>query len=148
MSRDIYDEIVTQLAKNPGQIFEAWQEPCSYSAAVNKWAHTLFRYASPNGKSIDEAGRRIGCLTQIRSSASDDLETSRHKAWTPELTKKIAEDDRIPEDIGDFEKEVAILPHAERVRRLNVFAEWQRRIDKELDRDPEAFVASLNAEGQ
>ena len=57
----------------------------------------------------------IGCLTMVRGGAF---------AATEELTKAIRADDRIPEDetlIG--------------VEHLPVFAEWQRRLDLELERD-------------
>ncbi len=59
-------------------------------------------------------GRQTGCLTMIR----------KEKRWTsetPELTEAIRNDNRIPADADDIT--LADLP---------VFAEWQRRLDREL----------------
>lgn len=73
---------------------------------------------SRNGCLFDYAGRtstpHIGCLTQIRSNV-------KFHAETPELTEKIRNDKRIPKYAGDI-----------KLKDLPVFAEWQRRLDKEL----------------
>jgi hypothetical protein len=57
-----------------------------------------------------------GCLTMIRSGGG-------YRAQTEELTKAIRADKRIPKRDADIKPE-----------HLPVFAEWQRRIDKELNR--------------
>lgn len=56
-----------------------------------------------------------GCLTQVRSLAFE--------AETPELTASVRADKRIPKYAQDIS-----------VEDLPVFAEWQRRLDKELKR--------------
>lgn len=56
-----------------------------------------------------------GCLTQIR--------LGKHVAATDALTLEIRADDRIPRE-----------PHLITPAHLPIFAEWQRRIDKELNR--------------
>ncbi len=67
-------------------------------------------------------GLHCGCLTQIH----DDPD--RYGAWTPELTKEIVADDRIPTQPG-------ITPE-----NLPVFAEWQRKVDAALNREPPVWV--------
>ena len=62
-----------------------------------------------------------GCLTQIRS------DPAYYKARTPELTAAILADDRIP------------VWGIINVEHLSVFAEWQRRLNRELNRKPSVF---------
>lgn len=68
--------------------------------------HCLFNRTHPD----------CGCLTQIRAGFS----------WGPnkKLTAEIESDERIPKGVEKIT--VADLP---------VFAEWQRRLDKELNRE-------------
>jgi len=79
-------------------------------------ASPLFLFVTPTGHTYDsERSDKLpcGCLTMIRRG---------HKyAWTDELTKEIRSDERIPD--ADFD----ITPE-----HLPVFAEWQRRLDKEI----------------
>lgn len=79
---------------------------------VDAWAlgDCLFQGASHDG----EVGP-YGCLTMVRTGAWN--------AATPELTEQIRNDMRIPSNC--FGITVESLP---------VFAEWQRRLDKELGR--------------
>lgn len=78
-------------------------------------AESLFQFVEP----IDGNDEKVcGCLTEIRGSY--DI-----CAWTDELTAAIRADERLPRNAED------ITP-----AHLPVFAEWQRRIDKELGRTP------------
>jgi len=76
------------------------------------WDHPY----EPMGALFRYAGEGCGCLTQIRSDPE-------MRAATPELTAAIRADKRIPLSPKDIT--VELLP---------IFAEWQRRIDKELGR--------------
>jgi len=71
----------------------------------NHPAGCLFAYTAPG----------CGCLTQVKCG---------RRAPTDELTIAIQSDGRIPENNEDI-----TLEH------LPVFAEWQRRLDKELGRE-------------
>jgi hypothetical protein len=76
-----------------------------------EWGKTLFEFCGHYGR------RFCGCLTMIRNG--------REIAETPELTAAIRADARIPTH-----------PRAITVESLPAFAEWQRRIDRELGRTP------------
>jgi MoxR-like ATPase len=77
----------------------------------------LFAYAGTLDKfTRTEEGLPCGCLTMIRSDEGFVAQTSA-------LTKAIKADTRIPDD-----------PEKITLRHLPVFAEWQRRLDKELGR--------------
>lgn len=69
----------------------------------------LFHYCT------DDINDGCGCLTTVRSG--------RNRAKTKRLTVAIRADKRIP-----------ILSDGITVENLPVFAEWQRRLDKELNR--------------
>lgn len=109
---DKYDEAVAHLTRHPMQIGQAWRETTDHPAGC------LFSYVSPKGRLnkvppwVDHC---CGCLTQVRNRDC--------VAWTEELTQAIQADDRIPGDVVRITAED-----------LPVFAEWQRRIDKELNR--------------
>lgn len=111
---DKYDFEVERLTKNPILIYEAWNQ-----------STPLFDIAgNPETMDYDDIyAKPIGCLTQIRSFNPNDDETIDWVAQTPELTKEIRNDTRIPSN-----------PHFIKVEDLNVFAEWQRKLDKELNR--------------
>lgn len=100
--RDKYDDAIAYLTEHPEQIHQVWNNPEKYPAGC------LFEYAG------DPHARDIGCLTLIRGPNSWIAET-------PELTAAIREDERIPV----CEKSVTTAD-------LLVFAEWQRRLDREL----------------
>lgn len=120
-TKDKYDEAIEYLRnlRNPDDfsfaIFEAWNNPQKEKGGC------LFSFVSPSGDlekcPIDANNRFCGCLTQIRGSMQKF-------AYTKELTKAIRNDSRIPQCI-----EEVTLEH------LEVFAEWQRKIDKELGRE-------------
>lgn len=102
---DRYDDAIEYLNEHPSEIRSAWHSPSLHQAGC------LFDYIVDCAAPV-----ACGCLTQIRSG--------KLPAATPELTVAILADDRIPKDISDV-----TLDH------LPVFAEWQRRADRELDRD-------------
>lgn len=107
MKKDRYDAAIEYLTDAPEEIIDAWSNPTTHPAGC------LFSYAS-NSETAEEAF--CGCLTQIRNSFA-------FSAPTAELTEAIRADKRIPYNEEDI-----------KVRNLPVFAEWQRRLDKELNR--------------
>ena len=111
--KDKYDEAVEYLTARPEEILETWTYPSS------KQAGCLFGFATPDpfvrAFNKEQAGRLCGCLTEIKGRGQD--------AWTDELTAAIRGDERIPSH-GAYIT----------VEHLPIFAEWQRRIDKELNR--------------
>ncbi|MGE0289092.1 MAG: hypothetical protein AB7I42_22800 [Bradyrhizobium sp.] len=74
-------------------------------------------YDTDGGALFQHAGTGpdCGCLTSVRRGSFD--------AETPELTAAIRADERIPKYCADITRD-----------NLPVFAEWQRRIDRELGR--------------
>jgi hypothetical protein len=107
---DVYDEAVAYLTEHPDEILKAW----SYPDPEWHTGHSLFMCCGG-----EDSIRGAGCLTQIRQT------DGRVPAATVDLTEAIAADERIPLDGWDI-----------KVQHLPVFAEWQRRIDKELNRTP------------
>ena len=111
---DKYDEAVAYLTENPQHIRRDW---CRGGAVQRLGADQtgvgplLFMYASEGGEL-----HNCGCLTMIRGSGE--------VAQTEELTRQIREDERIPMCVDEIT-----------VESLPVFAEWQRRLDKELGRE-------------
>lgn len=120
-TRDKYDEAIDWLVENAdddellegyGSVVErAWDGDLDQG-----WC--LFQIVSPSGL----AWKACGCLTQIRRP-ENTLD-----ACTPELTAAIRADERIPFDVCGMKKlrgddlRAALLP----------FAEWQRRLDREI----------------
>jgi hypothetical protein len=115
---DIYDLEVERLteayanwvANGDGgisPIYDSWQE-----------AEPLFRFCTPSGNVENRGTELCGCLTQIRGR-------SKRRAWTGEIEAEILADERIPDDESDIRPE-----------HLPVFAEWQRKIDAALNRNP------------
>lgn len=115
---DKYDEAVEYLTKHPGEIHDAW-----VMAHGGHAAGCLFAFVMPADADEDEISWKrdvaCGCLTQIRAACGSDT-----VAWTRELTEAIVADRRIPQN-----------PDYITVADLPVFAEWQRRIDRELNRN-------------
>lgn len=125
--RDKYDEAIDWLVANPlcGEhetefvtaVERAWNLP-----RLSEMGGCLFIMATPSGE-CEEApsGMSCGCLTQIRRG-------DWAHAWTSELTEAIRADERIPaipDDLFDLrgdELRTALQP----------FAEWQRRLDREI----------------
>ena len=110
---DKYDVAIGYLNAFPDEdfddaVYRAWSKP----RESGNTAGCLFQIAArPTFYSS-----HTGCLTQIRTMEATIAET-------PELTEAIRADDRIP--FG--------LDHITR-KSLHVFAEWQRRLDVELER--------------
>lgn len=108
---DTYEQEVQRLADYSwNQLDEAWIK-----------ATPLFKFCNEDGDIPDECG----CLTQVRCGM--------RPAATPELTEAIRADERIPRNteqiyINGWNRK----NRDERVELLRVFAEWQRRIDKEI----------------
>lgn len=96
---DKYDKQIAYLTEHPEKIFLYWVG-----------GKGLFAFAGPISDPT------IGCLTMIRGSGD--------VALTPELTKAIQSDERIP--YGEEGITIESLP---------VFAEWQRRLDAGLNED-------------
>jgi hypothetical protein len=112
---DAYDQAVEYLTENPHMIYSAWNHAMSSFATKGS---CLFVACS---KEFDE---RCGCLTMVRSMNA--------YAATPSLTKEIREDERIPFGARGINR-----------TNLSVFAEWQRRLDKELVRTPPSLDPRL-----
>jgi hypothetical protein len=109
---DKYDHAMAHLGSHPDQIYDAWSDVNGHPAGC------LFAYVSPDGHFDGTPnGKARGCLTQIK------LDPYRYEAWTDELNCAIAADSRIPAS-----------PHSLVLADLPIFAEWQRRIDKALNR--------------
>ncbi len=106
---DKYDEAVAYLTEHPDETRTAWRYPESHVAGC------LFRYATETGGEYSfVSDDYCGCLTQIhcgdRFAVNDDV------------TEAIRSDQRIPNDVSNS------MPR----ETLEVFAEWQRRLDREI----------------
>lgn len=121
---DKYDRAVEFLTQNPQMIEEVWDRakagshPESLKNNFNFSDEMIQATCLFTSASKDPYDVRYGCLTEIHSK-----KVCSSTAQTPELTRAIVEDDRLPSNGADIE-----------VNHLPVFAEWQRRIDKELGR--------------
>jgi hypothetical protein len=109
---DRYDKQIARLLAAP-----------DFRAAVEEeWssAKGLFAFVTPDRYThTSENGVPYGCLTMIRQQYNGGH--YRYEAYTDELTEAIRADDRLPRDVDEIEP-----------RHLPVFAEWQRRIAREL----------------
>jgi len=123
---DKYDEAIAYLTENPEDIYDAWMLWARSDQTTDvKRAHCLFQVARVDPDDGSSLG--CGCLTQIRSGLTlggvrcGVLGKSgrQHKR----LTTAVRSDKRLPSEPGSI-----------RVEHLPVFAEWQRRLDKELGR--------------
>lgn len=112
MADDRYDHAIDYLMRHPMEIINAWGQPDTHRAGC------LFARAHRK----DCYNCHHGCLTQIRGYCGYPL-ASWNMAATPTLTTVIRADQRIPGRVEDIQ-----LHH------LPVFAEWQRRLDRELHR--------------
>jgi len=105
---DIYDHEIARLTEDPKLIADSWE-----------YAAPLFRYLV-NVVKLHQLDPQAwcGCLTMYRSGfhKPDTLPTRLRP-----IAQEIAHDDRIPRDSRE------IQPH-----HLPVFAEWQRRLDREF----------------
>ena len=108
-NKDKYDEAIEYLNANPDDIRIAWGAPMFHPAGC------LFEYASPSG----ETDVGVGCLTMIKGNSR--FSVYKVDGIHKELTEAIRADDRIPDLSCDIT-----------LNDLPVFAEWQRRLDKEI----------------
>jgi ribosomal protein L24E len=131
----VYDQMIEEVIKmQPLQMQSTWAES-------HKRLHgELFAYCSPGRgfMSCRPDNKVCGCLTQIRASHWFE-DPPRKFAWTDELTKLIAEDDRLPSDMGDLVRKWPGMSADERRATLIPLAEWQERLDKELNRTTPVF---------
>lgn len=123
---DKYDEAIEWLVEHADD-----ETGCRYNVIQWAWdlddefpiAHCLFQLCTPGGlSSPNPQGKVCGCLTQVRRS-ENTLD-----AWTPELTAAIRADERIPGSIEGISK----LRDDELRAALQPFAEWQRKLDREI----------------
>lgn len=98
---DRYDAAIQYLKENPRMIYPAWGYPRSSRGG------SLFLFCAKNNI---PAGLDIGCLTMVKDG--DEV------AEDEELTRRIRNDPRIPDDV-----------HGVTVENLPVFAEYQREMD-------------------
>jgi hypothetical protein len=105
---DRYDRAIAWLRDGREHLLEdAW----GTDGESPGWA--LFAYASDSPDTPrDTEGNFCGCLTQVRQG---------EPAATPELTDAIRADKRLP-----------MRAHELRMEHIDVFAEWQRRLDAEI----------------
>lgn len=119
---DKYGLAIDYLTSYPDEIVDAWGDPEGHEAGC------LFEYAMRVRPPL-KMEWNVGCLTLIRRDSlreydDDDiryLTDDPYVAETPELTRRIQDDERIP-----------IRPDYIKVEDLPVFAEWQRILDREL----------------
>jgi len=122
---DKYDQAIDWLVEHADDtptsgddcmIDEAWSDPLEHVAGC------LFQFCNPTGGNDEElpGGEMCGCLTMIRGGCGS--------AWTPELTREIEADLRLPDGLGEF----SLLRGDELRAALQPFAEWQRRLDREI----------------
>lgn len=106
--KDKYDIAIEYLTEYPEEILDTWNSPFNYPHGC------LFQMVTPSGnyQTPEWNSDQCGCLTQVKYKS--------YPAWTPELTNEICNDERIPSSRNIT---VADLP---------VFAEWQRRLDREI----------------
>lgn len=102
---DKYEDAIAYLTEHPNEIEDAWGNPSWHVAGC------LFVQCG----SFSAGGTRCGCLTQVRRGM--------YPAANTKLTNEIRADERIPLD-----------GHEITVEHLPVFAEWQRRLDREFNR--------------
>jgi hypothetical protein len=106
-TKDKYDEAIEWLTEHPEHVMQAWYQR---EGATQHRAHCLFQRTNRLPQHPV-----CGCLTQIRRNPN------LHRAPNNDLTEDIYNDTRIPSSVLDIT--IAHLP---------VFAEWQRRLDREF----------------
>ncbi len=112
--KDKYDLEIDRLMEGPIQELPIRCEQAWYSDKTGRPSSCLFDYCTPTGMATH---RNCGCLTQVRNQ--------QHGAWTPELTAAIQVDSRLPYYPSDITTR----------EQLEIFAEWQRRLDREIRND-------------
>ena len=110
-TKDKYDEAIAYLTEHPEEIYRAWHTCGTHPHGC------LFEFCSPDGSNNKRAdGEKCGCLTMVRG-----LSKIGGVAWTDALTEEIRTDERLPKSGSEIT-----------VEHLPVFAEWQRRLDREI----------------
>lgn len=118
---DNYDKAIEYLKSNPAQILDIWDDPKSHFSGI------LFQAVTPDGTGqVNSYDEFCGDICEIHSNLAS--------AWTDELLEEIIKDFRIPEIFASHNYKPKIT-----VELLPLFAEWQRKIDKALNRNPENF---------
>lgn len=115
-AKDAYD-VAIDVVKNKNNLSEIYRYWGSASRLPTTVPYCLFRIAD-NGGSMNG-----GCLTMIKGGRY--IVDGRN-----DLTELVRKDIRLP-----------LRPEEITVENLSVFAEWQRRLDVELDREPPDFPA-------
>lgn len=110
---DKYDEAIEYLVARPEETGNAW-----IRGALGVG---LFGFCTPDGR----IHPGCGCLTMVKSGPE--------VAFTSSLTDAIRADNRIHEEISDLTKALLSTdsPDARRAI-LQPYAEWQRRMDREI----------------
>jgi hypothetical protein len=118
---DSYDKAIEYLKNNPSQIIDVWDDPKSHFSGV------LFQSVTPDGMGqTNSYGEFCGDICEVHSNLAS--------AWTDELAEELLEDFRIPEIFASHDYKPRIS-----IELLPLFAEWQRKIDNALNRNPENF---------
>lgn len=118
---DAYSKAIDFFKAFPEKLIEVWDDPKSH------WSGILFQAVTPDGYSQDnDDGLFCGDLCEIRSLMAN--------AWTINLQEEIVNDPRIPKlyASNDYIPKLSI-------EILEVFADWQRKIDEEIGRNPDDF---------
>lgn len=114
---DIYDKEIAYLTENPDRIYHHWNHSSFLFAKVLNPAHPLL-----NGLTRGQCG----CITQIRENNLS--------AETFELETEIKNDNRIPLSPDNPRDEWTDGYRELNIEDLQIFAEWQRKIDIKLNR--------------
>lgn len=112
---DKYDEDIEKIVGS--------HDPAKIASAMWDKARTLFQCATISGR----PGVECGCLTQIRGGPCHRV------AMKPELADEIRDDDRLPTSVCDLRLAISACKSPDEIRAvLQPFAEWQRRLDREI----------------
>lgn len=105
---DKYDKQIEEIKSGHSTIKEDWYK-----------AKGLFAFATDCKAELSSVEATVGCLVMIRNSSGIVLAQDQELA--KKLTNEILLDKRLPR-----------LPEEIKEEHLPVFAEWQRRLDKEI----------------
>jgi len=114
---DKYDRAIELLQQSENfleDVVRAW-----INADAGDTTGCLFQYAGEINSYYGYNGTSTGCLTMIRKHPAT------RSAATKDLTEGIINDARIPKEYTDITPEC-----------LPVFADWQRRLDREIRNQP------------
>lgn len=110
---DRYDQAINYLKSLPPDVYPDVVENSWFSAGSDPEliAGCLFQFAAPSNSTNDNCG----CLVMIKENPLH------YRACTEKLTNEIVADTRIPNDYRQIT-----------IESLPAFAEWQRRLDREV----------------